>query len=212
MYIKTWAWLHTASKVLWACTFLDFSIYLFSIIKDSHTLYLEQELESLKVVLDIKNKQIHEHDKKLMQIDKLVRSLNWLHEAFWGVFLKGKHKSFLYIELIYSQMDKNVKLDECLKKVQQENEDLKARMDKHAALSRYKTSCLLSLALKRCLRPQKWSFLIHLSSLFHLGVFPRRDFPLCSKAGLRSWCRTFWAPELPAVFDTSITFWFLFVL
>ncbi|KAI5105198.1 microtubule-associated tumor suppressor 1-like A isoform X2, partial [Silurus meridionalis] len=72
--------------------------------KDSHTLYLEQELESLKVVLDIKNKQIHQQDKKLMQLDKLL--------------------------------EKNVKLDECLKKVQQENEDLKARMDKHAALSR----------------------------------------------------------------------------
>ncbi|XP_053361317.1 microtubule-associated tumor suppressor 1 homolog A isoform X2 [Clarias gariepinus] len=72
--------------------------------QDSHTLYLEQELESLKVVLDIKNKQIHQQDKKLMQMDKL--------------------------------MEKNVTLDECLKKVQQENEDLKARMDKHAALSR----------------------------------------------------------------------------
>ncbi|XP_058653272.1 microtubule-associated tumor suppressor 1 homolog A isoform X3 [Onychostoma macrolepis] len=33
-------------------------------------------------------------------------------------------------------MERNVKLDECLKKLQQENEDLKARMDKHAALSR----------------------------------------------------------------------------
>lgn len=72
--------------------------------QDSHTLYLEQELESLKVVLDIKNKRIHEQDKKLMQIDKL--------------------------------MERNVKLDEYLKKLQQENEDLKARMDKHAALSR----------------------------------------------------------------------------
>ncbi|XP_036407419.1 microtubule-associated tumor suppressor 1 homolog A isoform X2 [Megalops cyprinoides] len=72
--------------------------------QDSHTLYLEQELESLKVVLDIKNKQLHQQDKKLMQMDKL--------------------------------MEKNVKLDESLKKIQQENEDLKARMDKHAALSR----------------------------------------------------------------------------
>lgn len=33
-----------------------------------------------------------------------------------------------------------MKLDECLKKVQQENEDLKARMDKHAALSRFASS------------------------------------------------------------------------
>lgn len=38
-----------------------------------------------------------------------------------------------------------MKLDECLKKVQQENEDLKARMDRHAALSRFGSSftCLL---------------------------------------------------------------------
>ncbi|XP_038554492.1 microtubule-associated tumor suppressor 1 homolog A isoform X1 [Micropterus salmoides] len=72
--------------------------------KDSHTLYLEQELESLKVVLDIKNKQLHQQEKKLMEIDKLK--------------------------------EKNVKLDESLQKVQQENEDLKARMDRHAALSR----------------------------------------------------------------------------
>lgn len=72
--------------------------------KDSHTLYLEQELESLKVVLDIKNKQLHQQEKKLMEIDKLK--------------------------------EKNVKLDESLQRVQQENEDLKARMDRHAALSR----------------------------------------------------------------------------
>lgn len=72
--------------------------------KDSHTLYLEQELESLKVVLDIKNKQIHQQDKKLLQMDKMT--------------------------------EKNVNLEECLTKVQQENEDLKARMDKHVALSR----------------------------------------------------------------------------
>lgn len=36
-----------------------------------------------------------------------------------------------------SQVETNVKLEECLKKVQQENEDYKARMDKHAALSKY---------------------------------------------------------------------------
>lgn len=72
--------------------------------KDSHTLYLEQELESLKVVLDIKNKQLHQQEKKLMETDKLT--------------------------------DKTVKLDENLKRVQQENEDLKARMERHYALSR----------------------------------------------------------------------------
>ncbi|KAM7010249.1 uncharacterized protein LKV04_002051 [Tautogolabrus adspersus] len=73
-------------------------------LKDSHTVYLEQELESLKVVLEIKNNQLHQKDKKLMEMNKL--------------------------------METNVKLEECLNKVQQENEDYRARMDKHAALSR----------------------------------------------------------------------------
>ncbi|XP_051559280.1 microtubule-associated tumor suppressor 1 [Myxocyprinus asiaticus] len=72
--------------------------------KDAHTLYLEQELESLRAVLEIKTNQIHQQDKKLMQMDKLI--------------------------------DDNLKLEECLNKVQQENEDYKARMDKHAALSK----------------------------------------------------------------------------
>ncbi|XP_058496079.1 microtubule-associated tumor suppressor 1 homolog isoform X4 [Solea solea] len=77
-------------------------------LKDSHTVYLEQELESLKVVLEIKNNQLHQKEKKLMEMDKLVET--------------------------------NVKLEECLTKVQQENEDYKARMDKHAALSRQLSS------------------------------------------------------------------------
>ncbi|KAK7929786.1 hypothetical protein WMY93_006181 [Mugilogobius chulae] len=77
-------------------------------LKDSHTLYLEQELESLKVVLEIKNNQLHQKDKKLMDLDKLVES--------------------------------NIKLEECLTKVQQENEDYRARMDRHAALSKQLSS------------------------------------------------------------------------
>lgn len=40
--------------------------------KDSHTVYLEQELESLKVVLEIKNNQLHQKEKKIMEMDKLV--------------------------------------------------------------------------------------------------------------------------------------------
>ncbi|XP_067440515.1 microtubule-associated tumor suppressor 1 homolog A-like [Thunnus thynnus] len=77
-------------------------------LKDSHTVYLEQELESLKVVLEIKNNQLHQKEKKIMEMDKLSET--------------------------------NVKLEECLKKVQQENEDYKARMDKHAALSKQLSS------------------------------------------------------------------------
>ncbi|XP_062864804.1 microtubule-associated tumor suppressor 1 homolog [Trichomycterus rosablanca] len=72
--------------------------------KDSRVVYLEQELESLKVVLDIKTDQLHQQDKKLMQMDKVIES--------------------------------NIQLEECVKKLQQENEDYKARMDKHSAISR----------------------------------------------------------------------------
>ncbi|XP_072108738.1 microtubule-associated tumor suppressor 1 homolog isoform X1 [Mobula birostris] len=71
---------------------------------DPVSLYLEQELESLKAVLEIKNEKIHDQEKKLMQMEKL--------------------------------MEKHVVLDEKLKIVLQENEDLKARMDKHIAVSR----------------------------------------------------------------------------
>uniref|UniRef100_A0A1A7YE64 Microtubule associated tumor suppressor 1b n=1 Tax=Iconisemion striatum TaxID=60296 RepID=A0A1A7YE64_9TELE len=73
-------------------------------LKDSHTVYLQQELESLKVVLEMKNNQLHQKEKKLMEMDRLVET--------------------------------NVRLEECLNKVQQENEDYQARMDKHAALSK----------------------------------------------------------------------------
>ncbi|XP_056892908.1 microtubule-associated tumor suppressor 1 homolog A-like isoform X1 [Takifugu flavidus] len=75
---------------------------------DSHVLYLEQELESLKAVLEIRNNQLHQKEKKLMEMDKL--------------------------------MEANIKLEECLKKVQQENEDYQARMDKYAALSKQLSS------------------------------------------------------------------------
>ncbi|XP_069056511.1 microtubule-associated tumor suppressor 1 isoform X3 [Pleurodeles waltl] len=72
--------------------------------KNPQIMYLEQELESLKAVMEIKNEKLHQQDKKLMQVEKLV--------------------------------DNNATLFEKLKKCQQENEDLKARMDKHMALSR----------------------------------------------------------------------------
>ncbi|XP_044155572.1 microtubule-associated tumor suppressor 1 isoform X3 [Bufo gargarizans] len=72
--------------------------------KNPQVMYLEQELESLKAVLEIKNEKLHQQDKKLMQIEKLVET--------------------------------NTILVERLNKCQQENEDLKARMANHVALSR----------------------------------------------------------------------------
>ncbi|XP_033933438.1 microtubule-associated tumor suppressor 1 homolog A isoform X2 [Pseudochaenichthys georgianus] len=41
-------------------------------LKNSHTVYLEQELDSLKVVLELKNNQLHQKEKKLMDMDKLA--------------------------------------------------------------------------------------------------------------------------------------------
>uniref|UniRef100_A0A8C3PT52 Microtubule-associated tumor suppressor 1 n=1 Tax=Calidris pygmaea TaxID=425635 RepID=A0A8C3PT52_9CHAR len=73
-------------------------------LKNPHIMYLEQELESLKAVLEIKNEKLHQQDIKLMKMEKLLENNTIL-------------------------MDK-------LKKVQQENEELKARMDKHMELSR----------------------------------------------------------------------------
>ncbi|KAM6261279.1 microtubule-associated tumor suppressor 1 isoform 2-T2 [Porphyrio hochstetteri] len=73
-------------------------------LKNPQIMYLEQELESLRAVLEIKNEKLHEQDIKLMKMEKLLENNTIL-------------------------MDK-------LKKVQQENEELKARMDKHMELSR----------------------------------------------------------------------------
>lgn len=50
---------------------------------------------------------------------------------------RGFRSNQSFVWLCVSQVETNVKLGECLKKVQQENEDYKARMDKHAALSKY---------------------------------------------------------------------------
>lgn len=45
-------------------------------------MYLEQELESLKAVLEIKNEKLHQQDIKLMKMEKLV-SIPW-GLAGWG--------------------------------------------------------------------------------------------------------------------------------
>ena len=40
--------------------------------KTPQLMYLEQELESLKAVLEIKNEKLHQQDIKLMKMEKLV--------------------------------------------------------------------------------------------------------------------------------------------
>lgn len=44
--------------------------------------------------------------------------------------------------MFWLQLEANIKLEDCLKRVQQENEDYKARMDKYAALSKYVCVCV----------------------------------------------------------------------
>ncbi|KAJ8335929.1 hypothetical protein SKAU_G00392710 [Synaphobranchus kaupii] len=72
--------------------------------QDSRTLYLQQELESLKVVLELKSTEFHQQNKKLMELKTLRET--------------------------------NLNLDGRLRKTEQENEDLRARLDEHTALHR----------------------------------------------------------------------------
>lgn len=53
-------------------------------------MYLEQELDSLKVVLEIKNNQLHQREKKLMEMDKLVgTSLSLSHIIILECFFQS---------------------------------------------------------------------------------------------------------------------------
>ncbi|XP_072333056.1 microtubule-associated tumor suppressor candidate 2-like isoform X2 [Scyliorhinus torazame] len=66
--------------------------------------HLEEDMNSLKHVLEMKNQQIHHQEKKIMQLEKLA--------------------------------EKNVVLEEKVQVLQQQNEDLKARIDNNVALTR----------------------------------------------------------------------------
>lgn len=54
--------------------------------KNPQIMYLEQELESLKAVLEIKNEKLHQQDVKLMKMEKLVRFCQRLPKGpgVWG--------------------------------------------------------------------------------------------------------------------------------
>ncbi|KAM3616010.1 uncharacterized protein V6R79_010767 [Siganus canaliculatus] len=66
--------------------------------------HIEEDLKSLKEVLEMKNQQIHQQDLKISELEKLA--------------------------------EKNVYLEERLQVLQQQNEDLKERIDKNVAVSR----------------------------------------------------------------------------
>ncbi|XP_041851343.1 microtubule-associated tumor suppressor candidate 2 isoform X2 [Melanotaenia boesemani] len=67
--------------------------------------HIEEDLKSLKEVLEMKNQQIHQQELKISELEKI-------------------------------QAEKNVYLEEKLQVLQQQNEDLKERIDKNLAVSR----------------------------------------------------------------------------
>ncbi|XP_029026977.1 microtubule-associated tumor suppressor candidate 2 isoform X4 [Betta splendens] len=67
--------------------------------------HIEEDLKSLKEVLEMKNQQIHQQELKISELEKI-------------------------------QAEKNVYLEERVQILQQQNEDLKARIDKNLAVSR----------------------------------------------------------------------------
>ncbi|RVE65088.1 hypothetical protein OJAV_G00132390 [Oryzias javanicus] len=66
--------------------------------------HIEEDLKSLKEVLEMKNQQIHQQELKIAELEKIA--------------------------------EKNVYLEEKLQVLQQQNEDLKERIDKNVAMSR----------------------------------------------------------------------------
>uniref|UniRef100_A0A8C9T5M1 Microtubule associated scaffold protein 2 n=2 Tax=Scleropages formosus TaxID=113540 RepID=A0A8C9T5M1_SCLFO len=66
--------------------------------------HIEEDLKSLKEVLEMKNQQIHKQELKISELEKMAQ--------------------------------KNVVLEERLQVLQQQNEDLKARIDRNLAMSR----------------------------------------------------------------------------
>ncbi|XP_016336898.1 microtubule-associated tumor suppressor candidate 2 isoform X1 [Sinocyclocheilus anshuiensis] len=67
--------------------------------------HIEEDLKSLKEVLEMKNKQIHDQEKKICHLEKV-------------------------------QAQKNLYLEERVQVLQQQNEDLMARIDRHLTVSR----------------------------------------------------------------------------
>ncbi|KAM6177713.1 microtubule-associated tumor suppressor candidate 2 isoform 1-T1 [Rhynchocyon petersi] len=66
--------------------------------------HLDEDMNSLKQVLEMKNQQIHRQEKKIIELEKLV--------------------------------EKNILLEEKIQVLQQQNEDLKARIDQNTVVTR----------------------------------------------------------------------------
>ncbi|KAM7399017.1 hypothetical protein PAMP_018311 [Pampus punctatissimus] len=86
--------------------------------------HIEEDLKSLKEVLEMKNQQIHQQDLKITELEKIT------HISF-------EEFNVVHIFLcVFEQAEKNVYLEERVQVLQQQNEDLKERIDKNLAVSR----------------------------------------------------------------------------
>ncbi|KAK1785866.1 hypothetical protein P4O66_003233 [Electrophorus voltai] len=83
--------------------------------------HIEEDLKSLKEVLEMKNHQIHEQQLKISELERTISYISQTHQSDTST---------------YSRAQKNVLLEERVQVLQQKNEDLKARIDLNLALSR----------------------------------------------------------------------------
>lgn len=134
--------------------------------------HIEEDLKSLKEVLEMKNQQIHQQDLKISELEKIVsfKCLHWYcgtgpsemvcpelirttrpqpeaypHDTsqqtciyaslYFRTFILKSNAAHLSC-CVFEQAEKNVYLEERLQVLQQQNEDLKIRIDKNIAVSR----------------------------------------------------------------------------
>lgn len=110
--------------------------------------HIDQDLKSLKEVVEMKNQQIHQQEKKISDLEKVVGSnrpaspqrsqahmhtVQCVHITLHGC---GKWKMVLWFCSAFEQAQKNVLLEEKVQVLQQQNEDLKARIEMNLVLSR----------------------------------------------------------------------------
>lgn len=112
--------------------------------------HIEQDLKSLKEVVEMKNQQIHQQELKISDLEKVVGSntpspppplprspppVCTLAPAPQSVC--SVNESFAPVSLsTFEQAQKNVFLEEKVQVLQQQNEDLKARIEMNLTLSR----------------------------------------------------------------------------
>ncbi|XP_049588712.1 microtubule-associated tumor suppressor 1 homolog A isoform X2 [Syngnathus scovelli] len=97
--------------------------------KDSHTVYLEQELESLKVVLDIKNKQLHQQEKMMIKIDELLEKNVKLDESLKKV--QQENEDLKARMERYSMLSKQLLAEQA---VLQESLQKESKVNKHLSM------------------------------------------------------------------------------